>query len=92
VLDTTRADITAAFMAKSSGAHRKVLLSQGVLHLDDQAVAELRSMVAGFERRWARSDEGGGTPVRPMFAFVDLEDRPPLTARGRRPRPSPSVK
>jgi DNA-binding transcriptional ArsR family regulator len=92
VLDATRADITAAFMAKSTGERREVLVSQGVLHLDDRAVAEMRAMVAGFERRWAQPDEAGGTPVRLMFAFVDLEDRPAPTPRRRRPRASPAVK
>jgi DNA-binding transcriptional ArsR family regulator len=91
VLDATKADITAAFMAKADGERREVLVSHGVLHLDDQALAELRSMVAGFERRWARSVRLAGTPVRLTVASVDLEDRPGRTARGRRPRSSRAV-
>ncbi len=88
VLDATKADITAAFMAKAAGERREVLVSQALLHLDDQAWAELRSVVAGFERRWGSTDAGEGTPVRLMFAFVDLEGRPASAPRGRRPRVS----
>jgi DNA-binding transcriptional ArsR family regulator len=88
VLDATKADVTAALMAKASGERREVMLSQGVLRLDDRALAELHSMVAKYVRRRERPDEEEGTPVRLTFAFVDLEDRPARSRRGRRPRSS----
>lgn len=86
VLDATKADITAAFMAKATGERREVMVRQGVRYLDERELAELRSRIGEFEGRWERPDEGEGTAVRLLFAAVDLERRPEPRSRGRQTR------
>lgn len=76
VLDATKADITAAFMAKQAGQRREVYAGQGELCLSDEALAELRNKLTALESRLDKPDGGEGTWVRVLFAIVDLEERP----------------
>lgn len=81
VVDVTRADITAAFMAKAAGERREVMVAQGQIRLTDEGLAELLRHLQ--ELRAGMTDPGpAGTPGRFLVALVDLEERPP-------PRPEP---
>lgn len=76
VLDATKADITAAFMAKAAGERREVAVAQGPLWLTDEGLAELQRYLRDLEARF-RAPQSGGTPTRVLVAMVDLEERPP---------------
>jgi len=76
VLDATKADITAAQMARADGQRREVSVAFGALRLTDEGLAELRRAVDDLRERFA-DQEAEGTWVRALVALVDLEERPP---------------
>ncbi len=76
VLDVTKADITAAQMAKADGQRRDVAVTVGALRLTNEGLAELRRNVDGLAERYA-DPEAQGTWVRALDALVDHEERPP---------------
>ena len=81
ILDATKADITAAHMAKADGQRREVALSRATLRLTDEGLAELHRMLNDVRERFAGPEFAGpeaeGTWVRVLVALVDLEERPP---------------
>jgi DNA-binding transcriptional ArsR family regulator len=83
VLDASKADVTAAFMARATGERREAIVSQGVLRLDERELADLRARIGELEHRWQQPDDGEGTAMRLLFAAVDLEDRPETRSQGR---------
>lgn len=76
VLDATKADITAARMAKADGQRREVSVAFGALRLTDEGLAELRRAVNDLQERFA-DPEAEGTWVRALVVLADLEERPP---------------
>lgn len=76
VLDTTKADITAAFMAKAEGRRREAYVGRNGLRLTDEGFAELQRMLVELEQRYT-DPNANGTWVASLIALVDLEDRPP---------------
>lgn len=76
VLDVTKADITAAFMAKAAGERREVMVAQGPVRLADEGLAELLRQVQGLQARMDKPDPAG-TQARLLVALVDIEERPP---------------
>jgi DNA-binding transcriptional ArsR family regulator len=81
VLDATKADITAAHMAKADGQRREVALTRAALRLTDAGLAELHRMLNDVQERFSDPEFAGpeaeGTWVRVLVALVDLEERPP---------------
>jgi DNA-binding transcriptional ArsR family regulator len=81
ILDATRADITAAQMAKADGQRREVALTRAALRLTDEGLAELHRMLNDVRERFSDPEftgpEAEGTWVRVFVALVDLEERPP---------------
>jgi DNA-binding transcriptional ArsR family regulator len=81
VLDATKADITAAHMAKADGQRREVAVTRAALRLTDEGLAELHRMLNDVQERFSEpefaSPEAEGTWVRVLVALVDLEERPP---------------
>jgi DNA-binding transcriptional ArsR family regulator len=75
VLDVTRADITAAFMAKAAGERREVMVAQGPVWLTDEGLAELQRQLQEIQARVDNPDPAG-TQARVLVALVDLEERP----------------
>jgi DNA-binding transcriptional ArsR family regulator len=85
VLDVTRADITAAFMAKAAGEHREVLVAQAPVRLTDEDLAEIQRQLPRLQERVDHPDPAG-TQARVLVAVVDLEERPePAPSGPRRP-------
>ena len=76
VLDVTKADITAAFMARETGGQREVVVAQGPLWLTAEGVAEFQRVFHELHVRFGRPDPAG-TQARALVALVDVEDRPP---------------
>ncbi len=81
VLDATKADITAAHMAKADGQRREVAVTRAALRLTNEGLAELHRMLNDVRERFADPEFAGpeaeGTWVRVLVALVDLEERPP---------------
>jgi DNA-binding transcriptional ArsR family regulator len=81
VLDATKADITAAYMAKADGQHREVAVTRAALRLTDEGLAELHRMLNDVRERFTDPEfadpEADGTWVRVLVTLVDLEERPP---------------
>jgi DNA-binding transcriptional ArsR family regulator len=75
VLDVTKADITAAFMAKAAGERREVYVAQGPMWLTEEGLAEFRRQLEDLHARFG-SREPGGIAARALFALVDIEERP----------------
>jgi DNA-binding transcriptional ArsR family regulator len=75
VLDATKADVSAAFLAKEAGRRREVHVAQGPVRLTDEALAELLGHLQGLEQRFA-APGGEGTWARALVVIADLEDRP----------------
>ena len=75
VLDVTKADITAAFMAREAGGQREVAVAQGPLWLTAEGVAEFQRVFHELYVRFGRPDPAG-TRARALVALVDVEDRP----------------
>lgn len=75
VLDVTKADITAAFMARESGEHREVVVAQGPLWLTAEGLAEFQRMFRELHERFGSPDPAA-IQARALVALVDLEDRP----------------
>jgi DNA-binding transcriptional ArsR family regulator len=82
VLDVTRADITAASMAKAAGEHREIVVAQGPLWLTAEGVAEFLRVFQELHARFGSPDPAG-TQARALVALVDLEERPAPSSSGR---------
>ena len=81
VLDATKADITAAHMAKADGQRREVTVTRAALRLTNEGLAELYRMLNDVRDRFSAPEfadpEAEGTWVRVLVAVADLEERPP---------------
>jgi DNA-binding transcriptional ArsR family regulator len=80
VLDATKGDVSAAFLAKEEGRRREVYLGRGAIRVTEAAHAELLGQLQALEERWGDPGAAGDEPgvwVRTLVALVDLEDRPP---------------
>ena len=81
VLDVTKADITAAHMAKADGQRREVTVTRAALRLTNEGLAELYRMLNDVRDRFSAPEfadpEAEGTWVRVLVAVADLEERPP---------------
>jgi DNA-binding transcriptional ArsR family regulator len=75
VLDVTKADITAAFMAKSAGERRVVHVAQAPLWLTGEGLAAFQRLLHELRERFGNPDPAG-TQARVLVALVDLEERP----------------
>lgn len=75
VLDVTKADITAAFMAREAGERREVVVAQGPLWLTAAGLAEFQRVFGELHERFGRPAPGA-IQARALVAVVDLEDRP----------------
>jgi DNA-binding transcriptional ArsR family regulator len=75
VLDVTKADITAALMAKAAGQRREVAVAQGPLRLTEEGLAEFQRLLHDLQARFDDPDHDG-TQARVLIALVDLEERP----------------
>lgn len=82
VLDVTRADITAAFMAKAVGEHREVVVAQGPLWLTAEGLAEFQRVFKELYERFGSPDPAG-TQARALVALIDVEERPAPSSSGR---------
>lgn len=75
VLETTRADVNAATLAREAGEDRKVALGRTVVHLNEEHLDELRATVERLllDARDRPDDDGVWTTV--LWTTIDREDR-----------------
>lgn len=87
VLETTRADVNAATLAREAGEDRKVALGRTVVHLNEEHLDELRATVERLllDARDRPDDDGVWTTV--LWTTIDREDRR-RTSRAGPPRRS----
>jgi hypothetical protein len=66
---TTKADITAAFMAKAAGERREVMVAQGPVWLTDEGLAELQRQLQELQ---ARMDSPGSAGTQALGILLGL--------------------
>lgn len=78
VLETTRADLEAAFLAKAAGERREVHVTRTAARLSLDALRMLREAFENAVRdagQGAGNGAGNGPYVRILWTFIDAEDR-----------------
>lgn len=74
VLETTRADLEAAFQARAAGERREVHLTRTAARLSLDALTGLHQAFEAAVRD-ARRNAASGPYVRILWTFIDAEDR-----------------
>ncbi len=74
-LETTRADINAATLAKQAGEERLITLSRTGVRLNAGRLAELRAAVEDLLRRAREQPDDDGVWTTVLWTAVDREDR-----------------
>ena len=74
-LETTRADINAASLAKEAGEDRLISLSRTGVRLNAEHLAELRQAIEGLLRRAREHPDDDGAWTTILWTAVDRQDR-----------------
>jgi DNA-binding transcriptional ArsR family regulator len=74
-LETTRADINAASLAKEAGQERIISLSRTGVRLNEPHLAELRAAIEDLLRRAREQPDEDGVWTTVLWTAVDREDR-----------------
>src|SRR6266849_302807 len=82
MLEATRADITAASMAKEAGERREVTLLRAPLRLSDAELVTLREHLLSLVRQAQDQPDDEGVWTRVVVTLVDLQDRGQPTSKG----------
>jgi hypothetical protein len=82
MLEATRADITAASMAKQAGERREIMLLRTPVRLSEAELVTLREHLLSLVRRAQDQPGDEGIWTRVVVTLVDLEDRGQPTNRG----------
>jgi DNA-binding transcriptional ArsR family regulator len=82
MLDATRADVTAASVAKETGQRREITLLRSTVRLSDEELVALRDQLVGLVRQAQEQSGEKGLWTRVVVTLVDLQDRGPGTDRG----------
>ena len=89
MLEATRADITAASVAKEAGERREITLLRTTLRLSEADLVTLRERLLEPVSQAQDLPDDGGTWTRVVVTLVDLEDRGPSTGGGDQPEGGP---
>jgi DNA-binding transcriptional ArsR family regulator len=82
MLEATRADISAASVARDSGQRREIALIRATVRLSETDLVSLREHLLGLVRRAQEQPDDGGIWTRVVVALVDLQDRSQPTGQG----------
>jgi predicted ArsR family transcriptional regulator len=85
MLEATRADVSAASVAKEAGQRREIMLTRATVRLSDADLVTLREHLLDLVRRAREKPDDDGTWTRVVVTLVDLQDRGQLTDRGDSP-------
>jgi len=96
VLETTRADVNAAALAKEAGEDRMLALGRTAFRLNRQHLEELRSSIEGLLLAAHDNPDEDGVWTTFLWTAIDRQDRrsvPSPAPKARRPqRPKPGEK
>jgi DNA-binding transcriptional ArsR family regulator len=93
VLETTRADVNAAALAKEAGEDRMLALGRTAFRLNLQHLEELRSRIEGLLLAARDNPDEDGVWTTFLWTAIDRQDRrsvpspPPNARRPQRPKP-----
>ena len=83
MLEATRADITAASVAKEAGQRRELTLTRATVRLSEADLVTLRERLLELVRLAQDKPDDEGIWTRVVVTFVDLQDRgQPTSKRG----------
>jgi DNA-binding transcriptional ArsR family regulator len=82
MLEATRADVSAASVAREAGQRREIMLIRAAVRLSEAELVALRDHLGDVVRRAREKPEDDGTWTRVVVALVDLQDRGPVAERG----------
>jgi hypothetical protein len=75
MLEATRADITAASVAKEDGQRREIMLTRATVRLSGTNLVTLRDHILELVRQAQGQPDGEGIWTRVVVTLVDLQDR-----------------
>ena len=82
MLEATRADITAASLAKEAGERREITLLRTTLRLSEAQLVPLREHLLSLVRQAQDTPDDEGVWTRVVVTLVDLQDRGQPTSKG----------
>src|SRR6266568_215270 len=82
MLEATRADITAASMAKEAGERREITLQRATVRLSEAELVILRERLLELVRQAHEQPDDEGVWTRVVVTLVDLQDRGQPINRG----------
>ena len=82
MLEATRADITAASMAKEAGERREITLMRATVRLSEAELVTLREHLLSLVRQAQDQPDDEGVWTRVVVTLVDLQDRGQPTGKG----------
>ena len=82
MLEATRADITAASMAKEAGERREITLLRATVRLSEAHLVTLRARLVELVRQVQEQPDDKGNWTRVVVTLVDLQDRGQPIDRG----------
>ena len=89
MLEATRADITAASVAKEAGERREISLIRTTFRLTEAELVDLRERILELLRQAQEKPGDEGIWTRVVVTLVDLQDRGPSTSGGDQPEGGP---
>jgi DNA-binding transcriptional ArsR family regulator len=81
MLEATRADITAASMAKEAGERREITLMRTTVRLSEAELVALREHLLSLVRQAHEEPDDEGIWTRVVVTLVDLQDRGQPTSK-----------
>jgi DNA-binding transcriptional ArsR family regulator len=85
MLEATRADVSAASVAREAGQRREIMLIRAAVRLSEAELVALRDRLGELVHRAREKPDDDGTWTRVVVALVDLQDRGPVTEGGDSP-------
>jgi DNA-binding transcriptional ArsR family regulator len=82
MLEATRADISAASIAKEAGQRREIMLIRAAVRLSEADLVALRDQLVELVRRAREKPNDDGTWTRVVVTLVDLQDRGQVSDKG----------
>ena len=82
MLEATRADITAASMAKEAGERREITLLRATVRLSEADLLTLRARLLELVRQVQEQPDDQGIWTRVVVTLIDLQDRGQPISRG----------
>jgi predicted ArsR family transcriptional regulator len=79
MLEATRADVTAASVAKEAGQRREIMLTRATVRLSEGDLFTLREHLLELIRQAQEKPDDEGIWTRVVVTLVDLQDRGQLT-------------